>query len=362
MEKYICHNCSREFNRKAHLEQHLNKKFHCVSKHIKIQENPKKSEKIQENPKIKVNELMSLNLVNQNLTCQYCFRSFYQLSNLNKHLKLNCKIKKQYDNEKKEIFKELLLKDSIIKEKDEQINKILEQNQQLIFQIEKLTQVNKNTNLKYAKSQSKCKSKSVKISKNITNNTTNINNTNNNNSTNISNNNNIVLFNFGKEDLCIIDKKQYINRVIKNNISGVKIPEEILKLIHFNPQYPQLSNIYISDINREKCMVYEDNQWKLSPVDKIPEVIDRVVEYSYDRDEELRELYKNNKYILDRLNIISKYVKMNDSDYLETLHENDVYGKNNTYEIKRCDDFQKKTYNTFKTTMYNEGKNLKLKK
>jgi hypothetical protein len=65
-------------------------------------------------------------------------------------------------------------------------------------------------------------------------------------------NNNIVIVNFGKEDLSVIDERQFIDKIVKkNNISGVKIPDEVLKIIHFNPQYPQLSNIYISNINRE---------------------------------------------------------------------------------------------------------------
>ena len=59
------------------------------------------------------------------------------------------------------------------------------------------------------------------------------------------------MVNFGKEDLSIIDEKQFMDRVVKKPLlSGVKIPDEVLKIIHFNPQYPQLSNIYISDIKR----------------------------------------------------------------------------------------------------------------
>jgi hypothetical protein len=46
---------------------------------------------------------------------------------------------------------------------------------------------------------------------------------------------------------------------------------------------------------------------------------------------------------------------MIDSEYIEDLR--DYEGNNNL--IKRCEDFQKKTYNTFKTTLYNEGKKLK---
>jgi hypothetical protein len=189
------------------------------------------------------------------------------------------------------------------------------------------------------------------------NNTVNTTNSNNVvNTSNVTNTNNIVMFNFGKEDLGIINKQEYLDRVVKKPISGVKIPEEILRLIHFNPQYPQLSNIYISDINREKCMIWEDGEWKLSPVDKIPEVIDRVVGYSNEVENELREKFSNNKKVNDRLDIISKYIKMSDNEYIEELQE-DI--DENFDRIKRCEGFKKLTYDTFKTTLYNEGKNLK---
>ena len=79
------------------------------------------------------------------------------------------------------------------------------------------------------------------------------------------------MVNFGKENLNIIDERFFIDNIIKkNNISGVKIPDEVLKIIHFNPLYPQLSNIFISDINREKYMVFENDEWKLSNVDNMP--------------------------------------------------------------------------------------------
>ena len=113
-------------------------------------------------------------------------------------------------------------------------------------------------------------SKIINNNKKITNNTQNFNTQ-----------NNFVMVNFGKEDLSIIDEKLFIDRIIKKNLlSGVKIPDEVLKIIHFNPMYPQLSNIYISDINRDKCMVYEDNEWKLSNIDNIPQIMDKICIFS----------------------------------------------------------------------------------
>ena len=45
----------------------------------------------------------------------------------------------------------------------------------------------------------------------------------------------------------------------------------------------------------------------------------------------------------------------------EQEHADEEEQFNNSCDIKRCEEFKKKTYNTFKTTMYNEGKNIKSK-
>ena len=56
-------------------------------------------------------------------------------------------------------------------------------------------------------------------------------------------------------------------------------------------------------------MIYDDGMWKLSNEDKIPEVIDKVVLFSYEKENELRERFPNNKLLIDRLNVINKYTK-----------------------------------------------------
>ena len=242
-----------------------------------------------------------------------------------------------------------------LNEHNQIITQILQQNQVLIKELKNLKQSKLVISERF-------NPKNTSNTKNInSHNTTNIatNNTTNNTNTTNTQNNNIVMFNFGKEDLGIIDKQIYIDRVVKKPITGVKIPEEILKIIHFNHQYPQLSNIYISDINREKCMIWEDGEWKLSPVDKIPEVIDKVVNYSNGVETELREKFINNKKVNERLDIVNKYIKMNDTDYIEELRVEAEYDPENKDVIKRCEGFQKLTYDTFRTTLYNEGKNIK---
>jgi hypothetical protein len=185
-----------------------------------------------------------------------------------------------------------------------------------------------------------------------------ISNSNNSITTNQNSQNNFITVNFGKEDLSIIDEKIFMDRIIKKPLlSGVKIPDEVLKIIHFNPQYPQLSNIYISDINREKCMVFEDNEWKLSNIDNIPQIIDKVCIFSSEQINTLKNKHPNNKSLQDRLNIVEKYNNMIDNDFIEDLK--DDTDNDNKKLIQRCEEFQKHTYNTFKKKLYNEGKKIK---
>ena len=358
---FFCDECGKYFNKKYNLERHKNKKYCCKQQSIIIQNIPKKSIHDEKKENIIILDNTNQNIVNfddnnklnkHNDRCPYCSGIFSNKSNLNKHIKINCKIKKQQDDEKENIFQKLLLQEGLLKKKDEQINKLINQNDVLINKInvleEKVDKISKNKKQPFNK-----------LTKQI--------NSHNTNSNIITNSNNVVfnLVNYGKEDLNKIDIKHFINNVVKNNKAyGVKIPEEILKIIHFNPDYPEHNNIYISDINREKYMVYEDNQWKLTTDDKMPEVIDKVIKYSYNKQDELKGKYSDNKPIMERLDVINKYTQFIDTEYLEQLKEereenNDI---NNSLQIKRCEEFQKKTFDTLKVTMYNEGVKIKKNK
>jgi hypothetical protein len=101
-------------------------------------------------------------------------------------------------------------------------------------------------------------------------------------------------------------------------------------------------------------MVYEDGEWKLSNVDNIPQIMDKVCVFSAGQISNLRTKHPNNKPLEDRLNTIEKYNNMIDGDYVDDLRD-----VGNQVEIAHCEDFQAYTYNTLKKTMYNEGKKLK---
>ena len=382
MVKRYCPKCNMEFNRKSCYDYHINRKYDCSIKSnddtesdISNIENSKPFQNIpkpfQNIPKLfqnipqeqffikntlNINNTLSNIKNNSELTkteninfcCNFCSKLYSSKTNLNKHLK-NCKIKKNIDNEKENIFKLLLEKDKQIEIEIYELkkqNKFFEkQNKILMDKIDKLIDI-KDT------------SKSSKITNN-SNNSNNINSNNINSNSNSNNTqNNFVMVNFGKEDLSIIDKKLFLDRIVKKNIiSGVKIPDEVLKIIHFNPQYPQLSNIYISDINRDKCMVWEDGKWILSNIDNIPLIMDKICLFSQEQINNLREKYPNNKPLQDRLNTVEKYNCMIDNDYLETLK--DDIDNDNKLMITRCEDFQKHTYDTIKKTLYNERKKIK---
>jgi hypothetical protein len=370
MVYYPCPKCNAIFNKMSNYKRHLNKKNDCslnmkvsndnislctieqgctgavrnyANLSINIKTEPEKNKNINQIKEIGEDEEYEEDEIdNNNLCCQYCLKKYSSKSTLTRHLKENCKIKKEKDYEKEKIFKLLLEKD---KQKEHEINELKKQNQLITKQNKKLMdKIDKLINLNDKSSQ-------MQMTNNISSTNINSNNINVNNTQN-----NIVMINFGNEDLGIINKREFIDRVVKKQISGVKIPEEILKIIHFNPQYPQLSNIYISDINREKFMIYEDGKWVLTHIDKIPQIMDKIVLFSNDAEEELRAKHPDNKRLNERLDIIKKYNNMIDDDYIQELKDDYEDRKG---EIQRCENFKKNAYDTIKLTLSNEGKKIK---
>lgn len=101
-------------------------------------------------------------------------------------------------------------------------------------------------------------------------------------------------------------------------------------------------------------------EWKLSSIDNIPLIIDKVCIFSTEQINLIRTKYPNNKQLNDRLNILEKYNNYIDGDYLEDLRDENVCGTNSK-QILRCEEFHKYTYDTMNKTLYNEGKKLKKK-
>ena len=76
----------------------------------------------------------------------------------------------------------------------------------------------------------------------------------------VINNNCIKLVDFGNEDL---DKLSYNIFIDTIKSQGVGLYNKAIEGIHFNKDHPENQNIYISDFNRDKVMIYKNEKWFL---------------------------------------------------------------------------------------------------
>ena len=363
MVLHICKKCNKEFNKKSHYITHINKKFSCNKDYKESEKSEKSSnilkniikngikheniEKVEKIPSVKClkdglikpqktqktanilknnakNEIIheKLEKLEKN-QCQKCLKVFSSKSNLNKHVKNICKI----IEEKQEI----ITNNEINPEMMKKIEKIIKQNEFLIKENKKLKKDQKNqkkiTNIK-----------NQQINVNILN--------------------NVNIFDYGKENIDLIENKTIINAI--NRGMGITHITNIIESIYLNPELPKYQNIYISDINRRKCMIYSKNQWILSDIEKIYNLIDKVIEFSKEKHDEFRDLYKNNKNFQNKLEIFKKYLNFCDSEYLCDL-ENDDITKENRDKIKRCKFLTEKLENDVIKLFYNK-KDIILKK
>lgn len=284
---YKCKICDKEFNKKCHYENHLNRINPCMKKPKIIQQitpnytefTPKKQEIT---PKV-------------GNRCNYCLKTYCRANVLKKHL-LICKIKKQD-----------------IEEKEEILNKLLEQNNKLVSTIEEL-------NKRIDKLENEKKIKNTQNNKNIKH-------------QNNGTINNINIVAFGKENLSKIDNKEFFEALTQ---MGYKIPAKMFEKIHINDKYPEYKNIYISDINRGKAMVHDGKKWKLDKYKNIGDkLLDKIINFMEERHEELKE----DKNITDKK-------KMNMENKLKILeimrdYENEEEKERHEYLRSQCKDHMK---------------------
>ncbi len=96
---------------------------------------------------------------------------------------------------------------------------------------------------------------------------------------------------------------------------GAGLYNKAIDGIHFNKDYPENQNIYISDINRGKVMIYKNEKWIIDnwqsdfshqpcfTRDNIfPNLLDKVIQFGYDKEQFLADY----NYKLDGKNIINK--------------------------------------------------------
>lgn len=165
---------------------------------------------------------------NDTIECEYCFKAFSRIDNLNRHIKDSCKEKKKLDQEREEELKRL---EEYKKREREIYNE----------HIDKLLDRVGNTN----------------ITHNTLNNNSNTNNSTNNNNCEMNRNNNIQLNNFGEENKEMLTNK-FMTNMIKYPYTA--IPKMIEK-IHFNDNYPENKNIRMLNKRDNKLQVQNNTRW-----------------------------------------------------------------------------------------------------
>jgi len=153
-------------------------------------------------------------------------------------------MKKEDDKNKDNIFKLLLEKEELLKleraEKEKLNNKVDDLQKQLL----ELT----------------------KTIKELSNKTVNINK-------GVINNNNITitteqLSKFGKEDLTRISQKEFLKI---RSFQGIGIFKECAKLIYNNKTFNK--TVYVADYSRKKAMIWDGNNWILSDLDEVVNIM-----------------------------------------------------------------------------------------
>jgi hypothetical protein len=360
MKEYNCEECGKNFKQKCHWINHTqNKKYPCVKVQL-INNSSKTGStngSIHGSNSISnMNINMNINTINElqkkKISCKFCLKDFLYTKNLNKHIREErCEVLKIQKQQKENIFVNLLEEEKIVNQtkkelKDLNINDFntkkknndIESNNQMDYLITQIKLLNDKLELQKKESEIKIEKQQLQFQKEIeqqksntenrlklmtdrygeldkkhndvikineklqtkmnkivnknkiTNNTTNSNN----NITNtVINNPTIKLVNFGSEDLSKISHNVFIDTI---KSQGAGLYNRAIDGIHFNKDYPENQNIYISDINRGKVMIYKNEKWIIDNWDNIfPDLLDKVVQFGYDKEQFLADCnYKLN--------------------------------------------------------------------
>ncbi len=269
MVKHECSTCNREFKKKCHLDDHLNKKNKCIQE-IDITQNntkiPQNNTKIPQNNTKLDNNILNVTMpIKNDLDCNYCKKAFARKDALTRHMNQYCPVAKQQNKEKREIFDKLLLLETKNKQLEEEMKN---KNERL---------ENKNEQLE---NEIKTLKKAMKKTQPITNNTLN-----NNNNINIGNTTNIIMVSYGHEDLSKITTKM-LSAACKKGYNSIV---HLVETVHFNPEFPENHNVYIPSVKDKHAMIYYDDMWNLK-----------------NKDEVVNDMYDTNRdYIMENIEGIS---------------------------------------------------------
>ncbi len=269
MKVYQCKKCLKEFIKKSHLDEHLNKKKPCGTKLIN-----------------ETNDFNEVVIIKENIhKCEFCNKNFSRSDNLKKHILEYCKDKKIQEN-------------NITKLQDE-----------LTFIKELLLKNNSNNQITTDSQNTTTNTKSHNTTTNSKN-TTNTNSLNTTNSNNTTNNVQVNICAFGKEDIDKLDIPEAMRVYLKS--TGGNIIPNMLKYINLNEKYPENHNIYMTDNARELVKINNGKQMLLKKFKNAKyEIVGNVTGNINTIVDKFKESnYTNSKDINDKININNMSLKI----------------------------------------------------
>ena len=255
MYKFNCIICDYHTNRKSDLNKHLNTKKH--KKNIKICipiENENEKTTYQEYNVLKNKDNFE---IEGSFKCHFCNAIFTRQDNLSRHIKSYCKnkincYKEEYNKNNDEYIK-------LLKNKDEQINKLLDK-------------IENNTYIQNTQ-------------------------------------NNVVINDFGNENNKMLTKN-FLFKLI--NVPMSSIPR-MVKKIHFNDDFPENKNMRILNKKDNKLQIIKNGKWQyVSKKETLRNLIDQ-------KNCTLEEFYQTNKEMLNQINRkrFEKFREKLDDDEIE---------------------------------------------
>ena len=249
----MCDNCNKVFTRKSGLMIHQKKRI-CYDKPYK---------------------------------CKYCSSTFSMENSMYRHMKHTCSMKNKTSNATKgnnananvndenklastqtSVIQEAI--DLIKREKDDLMNVI----QFLVKQLDDKTKQNTPNN--DAMNINTVNMVGTVNNNNIINNTVNNNNNTTNNNTTIN-----IVVGYGKEDLTRLNRADMVHIARGGYMAAARFVE----IVHFNPEYPEFSNLYLPDTKNKHGIMFDGEDW-----------------IKIDRDDLIDKLYEDKRdYIEDNL-------------------------------------------------------------